>query len=159
MCTKRRLQLICSALLAAPISVAWIAPSRADWQICNRSAHEADVAIGHFKDGEARSNGWYRVSGCGCQNVWNGNMNGQTFYYFAHAPGGEGDWEAPPGGNSNMFCVNTASKFDYGRDFNEVPSRCEKVPGTKLHNFYQLQMTAGNWTTNLTFTGPGKVCF
>jgi len=136
----------------------------ADWQICNRTVKELNVAIG-YERGQLKSDGWYQIAPCSCHNVMSGSMHDKSVWYFA--TGEDGDWEAPPGGETVVFCVNPTSKFDYGDEYNRPGpnnppgpnSRCERS-GNKLHNFYHVHTTGDTHTTNLTpGSGQRSTCF
>ncbi len=80
------------------------APAAAGFKVCNRTPHEAKVAIG-FYDGTAwSSRGWWTVAPKACTVLLPKPLDGR--YYYLYATDNAGSWDGKTG-----FCVATTDMF------------------------------------------------
>ncbi len=81
------------------------APARADFAVCNKSAHSAKLAFGRFNGTGWMSEGWWTIPPGKCETLLNGALKARYYYLYA-SDGGAGTWDGSKG-----FCVGTGAKF------------------------------------------------
>lgn len=91
---------------AALILLVWTTgPALAGFVVCNKSAHTAKLAFGHFNGTDWMSQGWWTVQPGKCATLLNAPLDARYYYLYA-GDGGAGTWDGSKG-----FCVSTGEKF------------------------------------------------
>lgn len=126
--------------LAAIIVLSLFAgPALAGFSVCNKSAHTAKVAFGHFNGTDWMSEGWWSVGPGKCQTLSAARLDAR-FYYLYAVDGGAGTWDGSKG-----FCVGTGSRFSIvGR------GRCAQR-GYDRKGFFEIDTgKKADWVQNLS---------
>jgi uncharacterized membrane protein len=89
---------VLAAVLAAP-------PAHAAFNICNKSALAARVALGRFDGTQWTSQGWWTVAPQTCARLLNGPLQARYYYLYA-SDGAGGTWEG-----KTHFCTAPDTKF------------------------------------------------
>ena len=84
---------VLASLFCAPVA-------NADFKVCNKTRHDAVVAIGLWKGKGWVSEGWWRIRPAHCKQIVKGPLKSRYYYLRAIHLGVEGDWD----GNRH-FCV------------------------------------------------------
>lgn len=79
--------------------------ARADFRVCNKTQHDAIIAIGLLKGKNWVSEGWWRIKPSRCKQIVKGRLKARYYYLRAVHVGVEGDWDG-----NRSFCV-TAKNF------------------------------------------------
>jgi uncharacterized membrane protein len=106
--TSQGLSPIASIALMASMLAAW--PAAADFNVCNKSAHGALVAIAFKSQGEWASEGWWRIAPRQCRTILRGPLTTQVYYLHAAHEGVDGDWDG-----KKWFCVRSKNFSLKGR--------------------------------------------
>jgi uncharacterized membrane protein len=116
-----------------------IAEARADFKVCNRTAHTAVLAIGLQKRSSWVSEGWWRVKPQKCRTLVQGPLKARYYYLLAVHEGVDGYWEG-----SRPFCVSSKNFSVKGRE------NCRKR-GYERIGFFEVD-TANKltWVQNLS---------
>jgi uncharacterized membrane protein len=114
-------------------------PASAQWTICNKTGYPVVLAIGHEKNDQWISEGWWHILGGHCTEVISGELRKRYYFYYAEHVEIGGEW------NGNYpFCVSHNS-FTIVGDKN-----CERRGYTKK-NFRRTDTgQSKSRTTNLT---------
>jgi uncharacterized membrane protein len=81
------------------------APAQAGFKVCNRTPHEAKVALGRFDGTGWLSEGWWKVSAKGCAVLLTSPLNSRYYYLYA-TDDASGGWDG-----KNGFCVGESDTF------------------------------------------------
>ncbi|MDY0021949.1 DUF1036 domain-containing protein [Arenimonas caeni] len=83
-------------------------PSTIQLKVCNRSSHDALVAVSYIPVGEKRfyNRGWFRVDAGDCNNIVE-TIN-SNFYFYADADGSDLYW-----GGSHTLCVEYPGPYNF----------------------------------------------
>ena len=95
------------AFLASMLA-AW--PAAAEFNVCNKSAHRAVVAIAFMNQGEWTSEGWWRIAPRQCRTILRGPLTTRVYYLHAAHEGVDGDWDG-----RKWFCVRSKNFSLKGR--------------------------------------------
>jgi uncharacterized membrane protein len=116
-----------------------IAEARADFKVCNRTAHTAVLAIGLQKRSNWVSEGWWRVKPQKCRTLVKGPLKARYYYLLAVHEGVDGFWEG-----FQQFCVSSKNFSIKGRE------NCRKR-GYERIGFFEVD-TANKltWVQNLS---------
>ena len=85
------------------------APAQAGFKVCNRTPHEAKVALGRFDGTGWLSEGWWKVQPKGCAVLLTGPLNSRYYYLYA-TDDASGGWDG-----KNGFCVAESDTFQIRR--------------------------------------------
>ena len=86
-------------LLAFALLLAATAPAAAGFNVCNKGAHAAKVALGRFNGRDWESDGWWTVKPKDCAKLLIGTLEARYYYLYA-TDGRLGSWDGTHG-----FCV------------------------------------------------------
>jgi uncharacterized membrane protein len=92
-------------LLALSILIVLGQPAFAALNVCNKTAHDARVAVGRFDGTQWMSEGWWTIGSGKCASVVPERLKARYYYLYA-VDGGSGVWDG-----SRNFCVGTADKW------------------------------------------------
>ncbi len=81
-------------------------PVQAGFKVCNKTAHEAKVAMGLFDGTVWTSRGWWRIAPEACREILEGPLYARYYYLYA-SDGGSGGWDGKKG-----FCVVPGGTFE-----------------------------------------------
>lgn len=96
---------LAGVLMAAPAA-------RADFTLCNKTAHPMVVAIGLQRGKAWHSEGWWRVApGGACRVLVKGRLRARYYYLLAVHEGVAGNWDGPV-----AFCVSARNFSIKGRE-------------------------------------------
>jgi uncharacterized membrane protein len=90
--------------LALLVFLAFAGPAQAGFNLCNRTAHPAKVALGRFNGTDWMSEGWWTVLPGQCSALIGEKLKAR--YYYLYADTGGDSWEGTRG-----FCVAQSDKF------------------------------------------------
>jgi uncharacterized membrane protein len=97
--TKLLFRDICIAMIL--IASVLCAPSaKADFKVCNKTQHDAIIAIGLLKGKGWVSEGWWRIKPTQCKQIVQGPLKARYYYLRAIHVGVEGNWDG-----NRSFCV------------------------------------------------------
>ena len=86
------LRLLTLLLAAATITLAFAAPARADFRLCNNTASRVGIALG-YKDAEGwTTEGWWNVSAKSCETLLRGTLVARYYYIYAIDYDRGGEW-------------------------------------------------------------------
>jgi uncharacterized membrane protein len=86
----RLLAFACFGLLAAVLTGA--APAKADFRLCNNTSSRVGIAVG-YKDGDGwATEGWWNLSGKGCETLLKGPLVARYYYIYAVDYDRGGEW-------------------------------------------------------------------
>jgi uncharacterized membrane protein len=131
-----RFSAVTAALLAA---AGWAAPAQAAFNVCNKTAMPARVAIGRFDGTNWTSQGWWTIAPQSCGGLLTGPLDARYYYLYA-TDGAAGTWAG-----RTHFCVAPAKKF-------LAPGRadCGKR-GYDSRGFFEVDTGANaDWTQTLS---------
>jgi uncharacterized membrane protein len=78
--------------LAWALAVAWAAPARADFRLCNNTGGRVGVAIG-YKDSEGwATEGWWNLPSRSCETLLRGTLVARYYYIYAVDYDRGGEW-------------------------------------------------------------------
>jgi uncharacterized membrane protein len=80
-------------------------PVEAGFKVCNRTPHDAKVALGRFDGTGWLSEGWWTVAAKGCAVLLTKPLDARYYYLYA-TDEASGGWDGKTG-----FCVATMDKF------------------------------------------------
>jgi uncharacterized membrane protein len=80
-------------------------PAQAGFKVCNRTPHEAKVALGRFDGSAWLSEGWWKIPPKGCAVLLATPLNARYYYLYA-TDEASGGWDG-----KNGFCVATTDSF------------------------------------------------
>lgn len=80
-------------------------PAHASFAVCNKSAHAARLAFGHFNGTDWMSQGWWTVAPGKCETLLSTPLDARYYYLYA-SDGAAGTWDGSKG-----FCTGTGEKF------------------------------------------------
>lgn len=125
--------------LAALLSCLITLPAWAGLKVCNKSAHEAKVALGFHGATAWSSRGWWVIPPRTCREILSGSLDARYYYLYA-TDEFSGSWDG-----SNGFCVSAANAFEIrGR------ADCENH-GYDRKGFFQVDTgEAPSYTQNLS---------
>jgi len=84
--------------------IAW--PVQAGFKVCNKTPHDAKVALGRFDGAAWTSKGWWMIAPKTCQELLTTPLDAR-FYYLYATDGGSGSWDG-----KSVFCVASADNFE-----------------------------------------------
>ncbi|MBI1262034.1 MAG: DUF1036 domain-containing protein [Rhizobiales bacterium] len=117
--------------------------ARADYYLCNKSSYVLDSAIAYRDNNTWRSKGWLRLMPGSCQAALVGEIDGETYYVFAHSIDAHQGRVKYFSGNQS-FCTVSRNFSIEGRD------SCARR-GYDADEFMAVQTTPGeNWTTSFS---------
>lgn len=92
----RRLAGAALPLLAAIVaSMAFAAPARADFRVCNATQNLVGVAIGYRAESGWITEGWWHVKGSSCATLIEGPLSSRYYYIYAEDAERGGRWDGP----------------------------------------------------------------
>lgn len=117
--------------------------ARADYFLCNKSSYVLDSAIAYRDNNTWRSKGWLRLMPGSCSAALVGEIDGGTYYVFAHSIDVHQGRVKYFSGNQS-FCTVSKDFSIEGRD------SCARR-GYDADEFMSVQTTPGkNWTTSFS---------
>jgi uncharacterized membrane protein len=136
--TMRRTTLFTTLFLSVTF-VAAATPALAAFNVCNRAAQPARIAIGRFDGASWTSEGWWTVRPKSCSAILTGPLQGR-FYYLYASDGPAGTWEG-----KTRFCVSPGQRFKAtGR------GNCAKR-GYDTRGFFEIDTgKKSDWTQSLS---------
>jgi uncharacterized membrane protein len=93
-------------VLAALILSLIVVPAEAGFKVCNKTPHEAKVALGRFDGTAWTSRGWWTIPAKGCTELLPGALDARYYYLYA-TDDASGSWDGRRG-----FCVSAATSFE-----------------------------------------------
>lgn len=112
--------------------------AQADYNVCNKDAKIANVAIGLFENNKWVTQGWYYIQPGECKVIVSGPLN-KFYYIFAKDPDG-----VPWSGKTTM-CINSRERFRI-EGYEDCLAR-----GWEQAEFFQVDTNnKADHTTNLT---------
>lgn len=127
-----------------PLALAFIAclcvaaPALADFSLCNRTEHEASVAIAFRKDNMWTSVGWWVLEPGVCETLVMGTLLKSSYFVHAIHHDVGGSWQG-----AEPFCVDKGSFTVKGRE------NCEER-GLMTREFFEVETnSATNWSLDL----------
>ena len=126
-----------AALLAA--ALAFAAPARADFRICNNTASRASLALAYTNGAAWVSEGWWNLKANSCETLLRGALAAQFYYVYGIDEGG-GEWK----GKAFMCTRDREFRIDGRQD-------CF-VRGFDRTGFFEIDTgkDAKDWTVQLT---------
>ena len=92
----RRLAGAALPLLAAIVaSMAFAAPARADFRVCNATQSLVGVSIGYRASTGWITEGWWHVEGSTCKTLIEGPLSSRYYYLYAEDAERGGRWDGP----------------------------------------------------------------
>lgn len=91
-------------VLALAVFLALACPAQAAFNLCNRTAHPAKVALGRFNGTDWMSEGWWTVQPRQCATLMGEKLKARFYYIYADT--GADSWDGTRG-----FCVAQSDKF------------------------------------------------
>ncbi|MFY9623347.1 MAG: DUF1036 domain-containing protein [Rhodoplanes sp.] len=74
------------------LALAWAAPARADFRLCNNTSGRVGVAIG-YKDSEGwATEGWWNLASRSCETLLRGTLVARYYYIYAVDYDRGGEW-------------------------------------------------------------------
>ena len=126
-------------VLAALLTCLIALPAWAGFKVCNKTPHEAKLALGFQSQSSWTSRGWWVIKPKTCVEILSGPLDARYYYLYAtdEAAGG---WDG-----RNGFCVSPARSFTIrGR------ADCESH-GYDHKGFFEVDTgQAANYTQNLS---------
>lgn len=101
---------LCLTAMLCAVLLLVVRPAQADFAVCNKSSNGAVVAIAYKRDGDWRSEGWWRVRPKQCRTIIRGPLRSQIYYLHAAHEGVDGDWDG-----NKWFCVKSRNFSLKGR--------------------------------------------
>jgi uncharacterized membrane protein len=127
-----------AALAAFALSGLLAAPAHAKFAVCNKGAHAASVAIGHFDGTDWMSEGWWIIGPNACENLIAVPLDARYYYLYAN-DGGSGTWDG-----STEFCTDVRKFSIVGR------GHCA-ARGYNRKGFFQIDThQMPDWTQTLS---------
>jgi uncharacterized membrane protein len=127
------------ALVAGGVLAGHSLSAAAGFNVCNRTAHPASVALGLFDGEEWGSEGWWRIGPGECSELVSGPLPARYYYLYAVHEEVGGSWNG-----NRSFCVGTDTFRIRGR--NDCLAR-----GFDRKPFFQVDTRdATEWTETLS---------
>jgi len=120
------------SLLAILLSLWLMAPSHANFQLCNKTSYVLDLALALEEKDAAATRGWFRVDPGQCRTVMQGAPQAEKVYLHARALAAYGPSPLPQGGHAD-FCVSE-SNFVIA-----AAKACQTRAGQRLVRFSQIK--------------------
>lgn len=116
-------------------------PAYADLTVCNKHSAEVSVAIGHLKNGEWTSEGWWNIGAGTCEIIVAGDLTNRLFYLYAYASSAR--W-----GGSRYFC--TAPREFFAKETKDC-----QAEGYDRTGFFEVDTGwQSDWTLNIPAQSP-----
>jgi uncharacterized membrane protein len=129
-------RLVLALAMICPVFAA--APAFAAFNVCNKTALPARVALGRFDGTNWTSQGWWTIAPKSCAGLLTGPLQARYYYLYA-TDGAAGTWEG-----KTRFCVAPDSKFLAQR------GDCAKR-GYDRRGFFEIDTgRAADWTQTLS---------
>lgn len=81
-----------ATVLTWALALAWAAPARADFRLCNNTSGRVGVAIG-YKDSEGwATEGWWNLASRSCETLLRGTLVARYYYIYAVDYDRGGEW-------------------------------------------------------------------
>lgn len=75
--------------------LAFTAPARADFRVCNATPNLVGVAIGYRADAGWITEGWWHIKGSSCATLIEGPLSSRYYYLYAEDAERGGRWDGP----------------------------------------------------------------
>lgn len=127
---------ICAFVVSALVVPA---PATADFMVCNKTKSRVGIAVGHQKDENWITEGWWNLTPGDCDAILPGDLDGRYYYIFARDWDKGGDW-----GGATPMCTQTKVFTIEGVE--DCASR-----GFDTSGFYEIDTgEEKTWTVQLT---------
>lgn len=140
------LRLLTLLVAAATITLAFAAPARADFRLCNNTTSRVGISLG-YKDAEGwTTEGWWNVSAKSCETLLRGTLVARYYYIYAIDYDRGGEW------SGQAFMCSRDKEFTI-RGTEDCLAR-----GFDRTGFFEVDTGEQRaWTVQLTETGEQSV--